>query len=63
MKSLSLTILLMISISSIIFYSLVQYLNIPEVHFNDEGCVRIIKQGIEHSCENIPKKYTHVWVK
>jgi hypothetical protein len=63
MKSWSLTILLSLIILSIIFCLLVQYMNLPEVHFNDEGCVRVLIQGIEHSCENMPNKYIHVWVK
>jgi hypothetical protein len=54
---------IIITLLILVTYSIINYWNLPEAHFNDLGCVRVIKQGIEHSCENIPNKYIHVWVK
>jgi len=37
----------------------------PDVHFsNSTGeCVKVINYGDdEYSCDNIPKRYNHVWV-
>lgn len=41
-------------------------LNIPEVHTSNstQECVTVVnyKEGDSYNCENLPPKYSHVWV-
>lgn len=39
------------------------YISLPEVHysFQTKECVKVIKDGKERDCTEIPEKYKHVW--
>ena len=42
-------------------------LSIPDVHFSysTDACVKVLNyaEGDNYSCENLPAKFNHVWVK
>ena len=42
-------------------------LSIPDVHFSysTDACVTVLNyaEGDNYSCENLPAKFNHVWVK
>lgn len=42
-------------------------LSIPDVHFSysTDACVTVLNyaEGDNYSCENLPSKFNHVWVK
>jgi hypothetical protein len=48
-------------------YALTTSLGIPDVHFSHStgDCVEVInyEEGDNYSCENLPSKFNHVWVK
>jgi hypothetical protein len=41
-------------------------LSLPDVHFSmiTDECVKVLNyvEGENYSCENLPNKFTHVWV-
>lgn len=44
--------------------SAVKWLSLPSVELNPEGkCVGVISLDKQHSCLNLPEKYTHQYVK
>ena len=59
---------LFIGISILMISSAVAYvaLTIPDVHvsYSTNDCVEVVNwSDTKYSCENMPKKYNHVWVK
>lgn len=64
MKSLSLSILIILSLLMLVAYSVVNYWNLPEVHITTQGeCVRVINHsGSHYNCEYLPKKYISYYV-
>jgi hypothetical protein len=48
-------------------YALTTSLGIPDAHFSHStgDCVEVInyEEGDNYSCENLPSKFNHVWVK
>jgi hypothetical protein len=66
----------MIKLSGVVFtfvgifgvlYAINMALMIPDVHFSysNDVCVEVINYNPEdnYSCENLPNKFNHVWVK
>lgn len=48
-------------------YAFLSMLSIPDVHvsYSTNECVEVLnyKEGDRYSCENLPSRYNHVWVK
>lgn len=36
---------------------------IVQVSYKSNECVKVISNDSSHSCENLPRKYVHEWVK
>ena len=51
----------------VLFSLLDKALSIPDVHFSysTNECVKVLNyvEGENYSCENLPRKFNHVWVK
>jgi hypothetical protein len=64
MKSLTLNLLIMLSLLSIVTYSVINYWSLPEVHITTQGeCVKVINHSNPHyNCENLPNKYISFYV-
>lgn len=41
------------------------YFSIPDVYWStsSDRCVKVMHDGIEMDCSNLPEKYNRVWVK
>lgn len=56
-----------ILIFSMFFHALSTGASLPDVHFSygSQKCVKVINyiEGHKYSCENLPSRYYHVWVK
>lgn len=48
-------------------YAVLDAMSLPDVHFSYETdeCVRVLNyvESDQYSCENLPNKFNHVWVK
>ena len=58
---------LVISATVVILFSLLdKAFSIPDVHFSysTNECVKVLNyvEGENYSCENLPRKFNHVWV-
>ena len=56
--------LLIIAVIYFLMWGIEGVLDMPEVHFsNSTGeCVRVLTKDGPGDCNNLPKKYHHVWV-
>lgn len=64
MKSYSINILLALVIVSTFSCIILNYFDLPEVHFNSNNeCVRVINYlNTNYNCENLPEKYISFYV-
>ena len=39
-------------------------LSLPEVHWShtQDRCVKVLSMDDDHTCDNLPEKYTRIWV-
>ena len=51
----------------IVFTVIIEMMSIPDVHvsYSTNECVKVINYAYEHkySCEDMPEKFNHIWVK
>lgn len=61
------TIVFVILVGAGFFYGLDSVANMPDVHVsNSTGeCVKVINydERFDYTCESLPEKYNHIWVK
>lgn len=50
---------------AIVMWLVIQYLDTPVAHFSHSTgeCVEVLSKSGEYHCDNLPEKYTHVWVR
>ena len=61
------TIIFVCLIGAGFYMSLVSAASMPDVHISHSTgeCVEVINydERFDYTCENLPKKYNHIWVK
>lgn len=55
----------MVVLTLLVGYGLYSYFSTPVVYWShsQNKCVRVIQDGVEYDCSNLPDKYERVWVK
>jgi len=50
---------------TLVIYLLNSALNMPDVYFSysTKECTKVVNYGTMYTCENLPEKYNHIWVK
>jgi len=50
---------------TIVIYLLNSALNMPDVYFSysTKECTKVVNYGTMYTCDNLPEKYNHIWVK
>jgi len=45
-------------------YAVNTAIHLPDVHFSysTQDCVKVVNYGTDYTCENLPKRFYHVWV-
>jgi len=54
-----------VAIIILIIYGINAWIDIPQVHWSTSKneCVKVIYDGIEWDCSELPEKYERIWVK
>lgn len=56
-----------LAIGAVLFFAVIKASELPDVWFSykTQDCVQVVNyvEGQNYSCENLPPKYYHVWVK
>ena len=56
----------LVALLGVLVYAVLFAAALPDVHFSyaTDACVKVINYTDEiYSCENLPKRYNHVWVR
>lgn len=66
MKNFLLSLSLVLSFSALMAYAVTSVFTLPDVYvsYSTGYCVNVVNyaEGDDYTCENMPKKFNHVWV-
>lgn len=64
MKTTIFVFICLMAIGGGMLWAVATAVSLPDVYFSysTNECVKVVNYGTEYSCENLPKRFYHIWV-